>query len=78
MSTLELKQKVINKIESLENNDLLEEVYRILEMGDGDFEVYELSSQQKSAINAGLEDVKNGRVTSHEMAKMEIEKWLSK
>ena len=78
MLTLELKKQLIEKIESTDDNAILEEVYRILDIGEDNFDIYHLSSEQRLAIDAGLEDIKNGRVISHDEAKKEIEEWLSK
>ena len=78
MHTLELKKQLIDKIESTNNDILLEEIYRILDMGEDNLELYKLSSHQKAAIDEGLEDVKQGNVISHEDAKKEIDEWLSK
>ena len=38
--------------------------------------IYILSPEQKKSIQAGLEDIKNGNVISHEDVLMEIEKLL--
>ena len=78
MHTLELKKQLIDKIESTNDDILLEEIYRILDMGEDNLELYKLSSHQKAAIDEGLEDVKQGNVISHEDAKKEIDEWLSK
>jgi hypothetical protein len=78
MLTLELKKQLIEKIESTDDNAILEEVYRILDIGEDNFGIYQLSSEQRLAVDAGLEDIKNGRVISHDEAKKEIEEWFSK
>lgn len=36
----------------------------------------EISEAEKAAINQGLEDAQNGRVTAHEEARKRYEKWL--
>ncbi len=78
MLTVELKKQLIEKIESTNDDSILEEVYRILDIGEDNFEVYCLSNEQKIAINQGLDDLKNGRVISHDDSKIEIEEWFSK
>ena len=76
MLAFEMKKQLIEKIESTDNVTLLEEVYRLLDMDEDNFEIYQLSDEQKIAIDQGLEDVKNERVISHEEAKKEVEEWL--
>lgn len=76
MLAFEMKKQLIEKIESTENMTLLEEVYRLLDMDEDNFEIYQLSDEQKIAIDQGLEDVKNERVISHEDAKKEVEEWF--
>lgn len=78
MSTIELKQQLIDKIESIENDTILEEVYRILDIGNDNFDIYQLSEEENNAIEEGQKDIQSGKVTSHEDAKNEIEQWLSK
>ena len=78
MSTLALKKQLIDKIESTDDHTILEEVYRILDIGEDNFDIYQLSDEQRLAIDKGLDDIKHGRVISHEEAKKEIEEWLSK
>jgi len=67
MGTPELKKQWIEKIESTNDDMLLEEIYRILDIGE-DLELYTLSPQQKSALDEGLLDIKNDKVICHEEA----------
>jgi len=78
MSTAELKRQLIDKIESIEDDNILAEIYRVLEISQADSDVFELTSIMRSALNEGLEDVKNGRVISNDQANKEIDEWLSK
>ena len=76
MSVAEIKKQLIEKIQSTEDENLLEEVYRILEMNTQDFDKIMLSDFQKSKIEAGLKDMELGNYISHEEANREIEEWL--
>ncbi|MBK7764315.1 MAG: hypothetical protein IPI46_13380 [Bacteroidetes bacterium] len=78
MSTLELKQKLYKQIELTDNAEVLEEVYRILELGSFNEQEIQLSSEFKEAIDRGLEDYRQGRIVSNEQAKNEFKEWLSK
>ena len=78
MSTVELRKQLIDKIETISDDNILAELYRFVEINESDDEVYDLSPEIISAINEGLEDVKNGRVKSHEEVKRTMTEWLSK
>ena len=78
MSTLELKQKIIEKIESIEDDNLLAEIYRTLEISQADSDVFVLTPAMRIALDEGLEDVKHGRVISNDEANKDIDEWLSK
>jgi len=62
MESMELKKRLIDKIQKSENNYLLEEAYRLLELETQDIEVYKLNNEQKSAVAEAREQIKNGQV----------------
>ncbi len=73
-----MKQKLIEKIKSTEDDNILEEVYRILEVGTIELDEIILSDKQRELIDGGLRDIENGNYLSNEDANNEIEKWLRK
>ena len=75
---MELKKRLIDKIQKSENNYLLEEAYRLLELETQDIEVYKLNDEQKSAVAEAREQIKNGQVLTDEQANQEIDSWLKK
>lgn len=78
MSTVELRKKLIEKIQKTENEMLLEEAYRLLELETEDIEVYKLTEDQRKAISEGREQIKNGKFLTDDQANNEIDEWLSK
>lgn len=78
MSTLELKKRLIDKIQKTENDDLLKELYRLLEMETEDIEIYKLNDSQKKAIDEARLQINNGQFLTNEQANKEINQWLSK
>jgi hypothetical protein len=78
MSTLELKQKLIDKIKNTMNEGLLEEAYRLLENELVDMDVYKLSPEQNHAIREGRDQIKNRKFLTEAQADTEIDEWLSK
>lgn len=80
MTSQELKEKLIGRINQIQNDELLEEMYRLVsnEDEDADFNVYELSQDQLNAVEEARKQFKNGLFLSGEQADNEIEKWLGK
>ena len=78
MLTKEMKQELINKIKSITDDNILEEVYRILEVGNQEADRIVLSSEQKESIDKGIKDMEEGNYLSNEEANEEIEEWLKK
>ncbi len=64
MSTLEIKRRLINKIRKTEDNNLLEEAYRLFEIESEDFEEYKLNNSQIQAISEAREQIKTGKYLS--------------
>lgn len=78
MTAKELKKKLIHKIDQSKNNDLLEEMYRLIANEETDISVYELSEEQIKAVEDGQLQYKNGEFLTEEQADKDIEEWLGK
>jgi hypothetical protein len=78
MSTIELRKRLIDKIQKTDNESLLEEAYRLLELETQDIEVYKLTDDQRKAANEGRQQIKNGEFLTDDQANQEIDEWLSK
>ena len=76
MSGIELKEKLINSINKTDNEELLHEVYRLLEIENEDIEVYKLSDEQRMAISISQQQIKNREFITNQEADNEIEEWL--
>jgi hypothetical protein len=72
MSTIELRKRLIEKIHSTDNESLLEEVYRLLELETQDIEVYKLTDDQRKAVEEGRQQIKNGQFLSENQANQDI------
>ena len=79
MTVVELKEKLIAQINSIENEELLGSISRNIE-----FELqigtktYVMSREEIEAVEDGLEQLRNGQWVSHEEANREIDEWLKK
>lgn len=78
MSTIELKKLLIDKIQNIENEKLLQEAFRLLELENEDIELYKLNDNQNKAIEEARQQIKNGQFLTEEQANKEVEEWLSK
>jgi predicted transcriptional regulator len=76
MTTAKLKNKVIDKIKTIEDTELLESIYNLIE-SDMNLQVsMKLSKEQIAAIEEGRNDIKEGKTFTDEEVKKEIDKWL--
>ncbi|QOI98777.1 MAG: hypothetical protein HRU69_15365 [Flammeovirgaceae bacterium] len=78
MSTVELRKRLIDKIQKTQDGRILEEAYRLLEIETDDIEVYKLNDDQKNAISEARQQIKNGQFLTEEQANKEIDEWLNK
>jgi hypothetical protein len=78
MSTVELRRRLIDKIQKTENEDLLAEAYRLLELETADIEMYKLNDDQRKAISEARQQITSGKFLTDEQSNKEIDEWLSK
>ncbi len=78
MTLLEIRKRLINKIQTTDNNRLLEEAYRLFELENDDFSVYQLNEDQIQAVNEAREQIRTGKVIPSDQADKEIDEWLGK
>lgn len=78
MSVTELKLQIINKITTIEDELILEEIYKLVDLESGMDSVYRLTVDERNAIDVGLKDIKENRVYSSEAADNMIKEWLRK
>jgi hypothetical protein len=78
MSTIDLKEKLIQSIENTNDEQLLGEIYRLFAIENNDLEIYKLSEEQRQAITIGQNEIRNGLFIENEAANKEIEEWLKK
>ena len=76
MSTLELRNSIIEQLSTIEDVSFLNALKTIIASKVSD-SVYELSDFQKKRIELGRQQLKDGQTISHEDLQKEIDKWLS-
>ena len=77
MTTIEMKNQVIGKINQLTDNELLMDVYKLLNDSLADSDVYELSDNHKIAIDRAISQIDNGDFLTNDQANKEINEWLN-
>lgn len=78
MTSTELKNKVIGKINQINDDEILKEVYQLLNDSYEDSEIYQLSENHKNAIEIAKAQIENGEYLTNDQANKEIGKWLNK
>lgn len=78
MTTIEIKNQVIGKINQLTDNELLMDVYKLLNDSLEDSDVYKLSDNHKIAIDKAISQIDNGDFLSNDQSNREINEWLNK
>ena len=78
MSSAELKKRLIDKIQKTDNENLLQEAFRLLQLESEDIEVYKLSDEQRSAVNEAREQIKRGEFLTDDEANKDVDEWLNK
>ena len=77
MSTLELREQLINKIKVTTDDDVLEGMLKLLEFESNRIEVYKFNDEQKNAISMAREQYARGEYYTEEEADKITEKWLN-
>ena len=78
MSASELKSRIISKISAIEDVEILEEIFRLVDLESGIDSVYRLSDVERRAVESGLRDINEGKVVSSQVADSMIKGWLKK
>lgn len=78
MTTIEMKNQVIRKINQLTDTELLMDVYKLLNDNLVDSEIYRLSDNHKVAIDTAINQINNGDFLTSEQANKEIDEWSNK
>jgi hypothetical protein len=78
MTTIDLKNKVIHKINQIDDDEILNEVYKLIDGHFDDEDILELSANHKHAIEEAKAQIARGEFYTKEQANQEIAEWLNK
>ncbi len=74
----ELKEKLIEKINSTDDVELLQELLSVIDFESRSEDVYTLSPEELAAVKDGIAQIDNGQFFSNEEANRIIDKCLGK
>jgi len=75
MSTTDLKNSLLNKIEQIQTDELLEQLLGIIELEAIKSEVFKIPKEYKAGIEEGLQQIKDGKVVSHSEVMDKYKSW---
>ena len=79
MSTADIRDKLIKKIQSTTDEKILLEANRLLEIQLNDIEIsFKLTEEMNEAFDEARSQILNGEFQTHEEADKEISEWLEK
>lgn len=78
MSAIELKERLIEKIQATNDENILEEAYRLLELESIEAEIYKFDDDLKREIETARLQINQGQFFTNDQANKEIDEWLNK
>jgi len=76
MSTVELKNKVIKRLEDVNQPHLLEEILNLIEIETRSEEVFMIPEEHKADLEISLQQLKEGKTVPNEVVNERMQKWL--
>ena len=78
MSTLELKQMLVNKIKLIEDDSYLLAINTLIDSSLNENTVFKLNNEQKNKIEKSIKQAEIGNTTDIDKAFDDIDEWLQK
>jgi hypothetical protein len=78
MAVKELKNKLKDRIDSVNDKFLLEEILNLIDFESENEEIYMIPVDHQKELETSLEQMKNGDIISNENVHVKVQKWLSK
>ncbi len=75
---INVKERIIRKVNDIQDPQLLEELLHAVELESEIENSYELTKEEKTAIDEGISDAESGKVHSNSEASELVQKWLKK
>ena len=75
MTTAELRNSIIKKLQQINDSSLLESIKNFIESESGE-RVFKTNELQRTKIDKGREQARNGEVTDNDDVFNEVDSWL--
>lgn len=76
MDTIDLKEKLISKLQKIDSECILDGVSRLLELAQFE-DVYKLPNQQRERLKESRQQIEKGEYITDEEINLKIDVWLS-
>lgn len=76
MTISEIKKGILERVNEVNDDIILEEVYRILQLPNKSKEVYIFSQTQKDDLDASDLEIDNGIYVTNEKSEKDLDEWL--
>jgi len=76
MSITEIKKGIIEKVNEVNDDRILEEVYKILQTTSVEKKGYVFSKLQRASLDAIDVDMDKGDFVTHEQSEKDLDEWL--
>ncbi len=77
MAGSELKYRVKNRLDTITDEYLLEEILNLIDFGSDKEEIYIIPSEHELELEKSLEQMRNGNTITNEEVDEKVKKWLS-
>jgi len=78
LTAIELKEKLIAKINDTDDAEVLNQIFRLIELEEQIDEVYKLSEDERHAVKEGIHQIDNGMLVTNDEARKIFDKCLGK
>jgi len=78
MTTIELKKKLIKRINKIEDELLLQDISRLIDIDEDESDIYYFTEEENSAIEEARQAYARGEFLTEEEANKEVDEWLGK
>jgi len=75
---VKLKKRIIDRIKIIQDEKLLDELFKAVELEHEIDSTYELSKEERKAMEEGIKDANQGQTYSHDETDHLVKEWLKK
>ena len=76
MNSIDLRREIHKKVDTVEDQYILEGVCRFLEINSGD-EIYQVPEELKEKLRRSNDQIERGEFLTHDELNSKIDKWLN-